>query len=82
MKLINTFFIQYFILNLLSLVLEFLVWLNINETLTAILNFINILLKFPQSMFDLVVMNDIAFGNLVLFISAIFFFYHLYNNFF
>ena len=68
-KMINAgaaYFLSYFG----TLVLDFIVKLNLNELLTSILSFISVIIKAPKNIFD-VLLETTELGNIFLLICGI-----------
>ena len=68
----------YFLTYLGTCLLDFIVWLDLNETLTSILAFISIMIKFPQDRLDLL-LTYTELGTYVLIISGLFFAKSVYD---
>lgn len=68
----------YFLTFLSTCLLDFIVWLNLNKTLTSILAFISIIIKFPKDRVDLL-LNYTELGTYVLIISGLCFAKSVYD---
>ncbi len=60
----------YFLGYLGTIILDFIVKLNLNELLTSILSFINIIIKAPKNLFD-ILLETTELGNIFLLICGI-----------
>lgn len=68
----------YFLAYLFTCLIDFIVWLNFNKTLTSILAFISIIIKFPKDSLDLL-LTYTELGTYLLIISGLYFVRSVYD---